>query len=164
MRYNVFNWSCYHLIKVHASGMLDIILLFPENLAHTNIVTRYKSSSLSWNFGMKMDIAKIITRWDRKQLLKSCYKVRQKSITKWVRYYNVWQTVITKCIMYYKVWQVVTTKCVKYYKVTRDIVTSFLFIQFNGWSRDTYGMCCIRFIFSKKIFQYSNNALSPWGS
>ena len=112
-----------------------------------------------------MDIAKIITRWDRKWLLKSCcYKVRQKSITKWVRYYNVWQTVITKCIMYYKVWQVVTTKCVKYYKVRRGNVTSFLFIQFNGWSRDTYGMCCIRFIFSKKIFQYSNNALSPWGS
>ena len=38
----------------------------------------------------------VITKWDKKQLLKSYYKVRQKFITEYVRFYKVWQTVITK--------------------------------------------------------------------
>ena len=47
----------------------------------------------------------VITKWYRKQLLQSYYKVPQKFTTKCVRYYEVWQKFLTNCVRYYKVWQ-----------------------------------------------------------
>ena len=47
--------------------------------------------------------------------------MRQKFITKCIRYYKVWLTVITKWIRYHKVWQAVITKCARYYIVVYNL-------------------------------------------
>ena len=112
--YDVFNFSCDHLIKDHVIGRLGTISSFLQNLFHIQypFLKLWHDSIENWYYKSR----KVITKLHKRLLLRISYIVRKSllqsasGIRKNVRYFKVWQAVIAKCVRYYKLWQLLQSE------------------------------------------------------
>ena len=101
--WHFFNLSPHHVIQGHIIGRLGNVSPLPQNLIH--ILYPF------WNFGSITKWDSYYTKWGRKRLLKSYYKVRQVlqsvavitkwEVRKWVNKLNSMVMLSQKIILHY---------------------------------------------------------------